>query len=72
MVVLNVHNGNHYVLATGYSGSTIFVNDPGHSTTGSYDLSEIVDGQNVVYVVTARQENTTAAAEQHLTVEEAE
>jgi hypothetical protein len=38
------------VLATGYSGNNIMVNDPGFSTT-SYALSEIVDGQNVVYAV---------------------
>jgi hypothetical protein len=43
VVVMNVHNGGHWVLATGYSGSTIYVNDPGYNT-GAYDLSEIVDG----------------------------
>lgn len=50
VVICNVHNGGHWVLATGYSGSNILVNDPGYSTT-SYALSEIVDGQNVVYGV---------------------
>jgi hypothetical protein len=50
IVVCNVHNGAHWVLATGYSGNNIMVNDPGFSTT-SYALSEIVDGQNVVYAV---------------------
>jgi hypothetical protein len=39
------------VLATGYSGNNILVNDPGFSVT-SYALTEIVDGQNVVYGVT--------------------
>lgn len=50
VVVMNVHNGGHWVLATHYTGSTIYVNDPGYNT-GSYDLSQIVDGQNVVYAV---------------------
>lgn len=40
------------MLATGYSGNNILVNDPGFSTT-SYALTEIVDGQNAVYGVTA-------------------
>jgi hypothetical protein len=47
---MNVHNGGHWVLATGYSGNSIHVNDPGYTTT-AYDLSQIVDGQNVVYAV---------------------
>lgn len=47
---MNVHNGGHWVLATGYSGNSIYVNDPGYSTT-AYDLNQIVDGQNVVYGV---------------------
>ena len=34
----NVHNGGHWVLATGYNGDTILVNDPGYSTS-SYSLS---------------------------------
>lgn len=38
IVILNVHNGGHWVLATSMSGSTIQVNDPGYSTT-SYTLS---------------------------------
>ena len=50
VVVMNVHNGGHWVLATGYSGNTIYVNDPGYSTT-AYDLSQIVNGQNVIYSV---------------------
>jgi ABC-type bacteriocin/lantibiotic exporter with double-glycine peptidase domain len=52
VVICNVHNGGHWVLATGYSGDTIYVNDPGFSTT-SYTLNEIVNGQNAVYKVTA-------------------
>ena len=38
IVILNVHSGAHWVLATGMSGSTISVNDPGYATT-SYTLS---------------------------------
>lgn len=33
VVVLNVHNGGHWVLAISMSGSTIHVHDPGYSTT---------------------------------------
>lgn len=54
VVVCNVHNGGHWVLATSYSGNTIYVNDPGFSTT-SYTLSEIVDGQNAVYGLSANE-----------------
>ncbi len=52
VVICNVHNGGHWVLATGASGDTIYVNDPGYSTT-SYTLSQIVDGQNGVYTVSS-------------------
>jgi hypothetical protein len=50
IVILNVHNGGHWVLATSMSGSTISVNDPGYSTT-SYTLSEIVAGNSGLYRV---------------------
>ena len=50
VVILNVHNGGHWVLAYSYSGDSIYVNDPGYSTT-SYTLSQIVDGQNGIYSV---------------------
>lgn len=50
VVILNVHNGGHWVLAYAYSGDNIMVNDPGYSTT-SYALSQIVDGQNGIYTV---------------------
>ena len=50
VVICNVHNGGHWVLAYGYSGDNILVNDPGYSTT-SYSLSQIVDGQNGIYGV---------------------
>lgn len=48
VVIVNVHNGGHWVLAHGYSGDNILVNDPGFSTT-SYTLSQIVNGQNGIY-----------------------
>lgn len=48
VVICNVHNGGHWVLAYGYSGDNILVNDPGYSTT-SYSLGQIVDGQNAIY-----------------------
>eukprot|EP00919_Chromeraceae_sp_WS-2016_P068220 GHVR01161641.1.p1 GENE.GHVR01161641.1~~GHVR01161641.1.p1 ORF type:complete len:126 (-),score=8.91 GHVR01161641.1:1042-1419(-) len=51
VVICNVHNGGHWVLAYGYSGDNILVNDPGYSTT-SYSLREIVNGQNGVYKIT--------------------
>lgn len=50
VVILNVHNGGHWVLAHSMSGSTIYVNDPGYSTT-SYTLSEIVAGNSGLYHV---------------------
>jgi hypothetical protein len=50
IVILNVHKGAHWVLATSMSGSTIQVHDPGFSTT-SYTLSEIVAGNSGLYHV---------------------
>ena len=50
VVILNVHNGGHWVLAHSMSGSTIHVNDPGYSTT-SYTLSEIVANNSGLYHV---------------------
>ena len=50
IVILNVHNGGHWVLATSMSGSTINVNDPGFSTA-SYTLSEIVANNSGLYRV---------------------
>ncbi|MCB0369154.1 MAG: C39 family peptidase [Bdellovibrionales bacterium] len=50
VVILNVHNGGHWVLATSMSGSTIYVNDPGYSTS-SYTLSEIVANNSGLYHV---------------------
>ena len=51
IVIMNVHNGGHWVLATGYSGDSIKVNDPGYSTT-AYSLNEVVNGNTGVYTVT--------------------
>ena len=50
VVILNVHNGGHWVLAHSMSGSTIQVNDPGFPTT-SYSLSEIVANNSGLYHV---------------------
>ena len=51
IVIINVRNGGHYVLATGYSGDTIFVEDPGY-WTHSYHLSSIISGNTGVYSAT--------------------
>lgn len=50
VVICNVHNGGHWVLAHGYSEDNILVNDPGYSTA-SYSLGEIVNNNNGVYSV---------------------
>jgi len=50
VVLSNVHNGKHWVIAYGYNGDNILINDPNY-TTPPYTLSEIVDGQNGVYSV---------------------
>ena len=50
VVICNVNNGGHWVLAYSYSGDTIYVNDPGFDRS-SYTLSQIVDGNNAVYSV---------------------
>lgn len=51
VVILNVRGGGHWVLATGYSGDTINVKDPGYDKS-SYALSEVVNGNTGVYTVT--------------------
>ena len=48
VVICNVHNGGHWVLAHGYSGDNILVNDPGFDTS-SYSLSGIVNGNTAIY-----------------------
>jgi hypothetical protein len=50
VVIMNVHNGAHWVLATGISGSTVSVNDPGFNT-GSYTLAEIVPNASGLFHV---------------------
>lgn len=50
IVILNVHNGGHWVLATSMSGNTIYVNDPGYSTS-SYNLADIVANNSGLYHV---------------------
>lgn len=40
VVILNVNNGGHWVLATGVNGDTFTVNDPGFSRT-TYSASEV-------------------------------
>ena len=50
IVILNVRNGGHWVLATSYKDDTIFVNDPGY-TVSSYNLSEVVNGNTGVYTI---------------------
>ncbi len=51
VVIVNVNKGAHWVLATGYSGNTIFVNDSLNLAKKSYDLSEIVSGNTGIYKV---------------------
>lgn len=48
VVIVNVRGGSHWVLVTGYSGSTLYVNDSGFSNS-SYDISECINGQAAVY-----------------------
>jgi ABC-type bacteriocin/lantibiotic exporter with double-glycine peptidase domain len=48
VVILNVHNGGHWVLAYGYNGDNINVNDPGYQTN-VYALNTIVNGNTGVY-----------------------
>jgi hypothetical protein len=51
VVIINVRNGGHWVLATGYIGdSTVVVNDPGFNVN-SYDLSQVVNGNTGLYTV---------------------
>ena len=40
IVILNVRYGGHWVLATGFDGSSFTVNDPGYSKS-SYAASEV-------------------------------
>ncbi len=40
-VILNVNNGGHWVLLTGYEGTNLYVNDPGFARS-TYRLDEVV------------------------------
>jgi hypothetical protein len=51
LVVINVNKGQHWVLATGYSGNTIFVVDSLYLNVKSYDMSAVVSGNSGVYKV---------------------
>jgi hypothetical protein len=50
VMVINVHDGRIFVLAYGYSGDNILVNDPLYSTT-SYPISQIQHGNTHVWSV---------------------
>lgn len=51
IVIVNVHNGGHWVLVTSMiNAQTVAVNDPGYATT-SYTLSQIVEGNTGLYRV---------------------
>lgn len=50
LVLLNVHNGAHWVLATGYQGDNIYINDPNY-TTPFYTLDQIVENQVGIFRV---------------------
>ncbi len=51
LVMINVNKGQHWVLATGYSGNTIFVVDSLYLNVKSYDMSAVVSGNSGVYKV---------------------
>ena len=51
IVIMEVNKGPHYVLATGYSGNTINVNDPLYTTTKTYDISTVVSGKTAIYKI---------------------
>ena len=50
-MILNVNKGTDWVLASGYSANTFFVNDSLNLSKKSYDLSEIVNGNTGLYKV---------------------
>ena len=57
VVILNVHGGRHWVLATAVSGSTFSVHDPGFNTA-SYSSSDIVDSGIMSKSFMAEEEDT--------------
>lgn len=52
-MIINVNKGAHWVLATGFEGSTIFVVDSLNLNVKSYDISAVVSGNSGVYKVPA-------------------
>ncbi len=50
VVFCNVRGGTHWVLAHGYSGDSIVVNDPKFPVT-SYALTDIVNGNNAIFAL---------------------
>ena len=51
LVIINVNKGQHWVLATGYNGNTIYVVDSLNLNVKSYDISAVVSGNSGVYKV---------------------
>ena len=51
IVIINVNKGSHWVLATGFKETTIYVQDSLHTTTKSYDLSAVYSGHTAIYKV---------------------
>jgi len=51
IVIMQINKGPHYVLATGYTGNTISVNDPLYPATKAYDISTVVAGKTAIYKV---------------------
>lgn len=52
VVIINVLGGSHWALATSLVGTTIYVNEP-HFFNISYNMSDIVANQSVLYAVPA-------------------
>jgi hypothetical protein len=51
LVIINVNKGQHWVLATGYSGNTLNVVDSLYLNVKTYDISAVVSGNSGVYKV---------------------
>ena len=51
IVIINVNHGSHWVLATGFQETTIYVHDSLHTTTKSYDLNSVYNGHTAIYKV---------------------
>jgi hypothetical protein len=48
VVILHVHNNNHYVLMTGYDGDDLLVNDP-YYDSAFYPANEAIKGQAAIF-----------------------